>query len=161
MSKSYSGLFHGILSTTYENSSSKETSYTDRGIEVPNHIQDALAQLKKTGDYIKSDGVGFSMTDVSILSKEAGVEFAKVSIGSETYLIRGNSKGTVIPVPSHADRQLMKRLRSITGQAYSTIVTPNGRTATFNERGVIEIGTVHYTIDDNLKKIYYEMFGGK
>lgn len=185
MSKSISGLFHGILSTTYANSSSKETSYTDRGIEVPKHIQDALTQLKKTGDFIKSDGDSFSMTDASILSKETGVEFAKVSIGSDTYLIRGNAKGTVIPdslmkrikanqgtlefhshphnddlVPSYADRELMKRLRSMTGQTYSTIVTPNGRTATFNEHGVIEIGTVHYTIDENLKKLYYEMFGG-
>ncbi len=72
MSKSDSGLFQGTLGSTYENSTSKETSYTDRGIEVPKHIQDALAQLKKTGDYIKSDVGGYSMTDASIMSIETG-----------------------------------------------------------------------------------------
>ncbi len=186
MSKSDSGLFQGTLGSTYENSTSKETSYTDRGIEVPKHIQDALAQLKKPGDYIKSDVGGYSMTDASIMSKETGVEFAKVSIGSETYLIRGNAKGTVIPeslmkkikinngtldfhshphnddlMPSLSDRKVMGSLKRATGQAYSTIVTPNGRTCLFNENGVIEIGTVPNKISDARKQALIELFGGK
>lgn len=186
MSKSDSGMFQGTLGSTYGNSTSKETSYTDRGIGVPKHIQDALSKLKETGDYIKSDVDRFNMTDASIMSKETGVEFAKVTVGTETYLIRGDSKGTVIPasllrkiksnngtlefhshphnddlVPSIADRKVIKQLKKLTGQQNSTIVTPNGRTAVFNENGIIETGIVHNQIDESLKKIYIEMFGGK
>ena len=186
MSKGNSGLFSGTLGTTYINSSSRETSYADRGIDVPEHIQNALMQLKEPGDFIKTDRTGFSMTDASIMSKETGVEFARVSIGSDTYIIRGTAKGTVIPEslmqkikenkgtldfhshphnddldPSFTDRKIVKQLKKLTGQQYSTIVTPNGRTATFSEKGVIETGIVHNTINEDLKKLYYEIFGGK
>lgn len=37
------------------------------------------------------------MKNVSIMSKETGVEFARVSINGETYLIRGDTHGTYIP----------------------------------------------------------------
>ena len=186
MSKGNSGLFQGTLGSTYENSTSKEINYTERGIEVPRYIQDALIQLKESGDYTKSDIGGYSMKDVSIMSKETGVEFAKVSIGSETYLIRGNAKGTVIPeplmkrlksgngtldfhshphnddlLPSLSDRKVMRALKRTTGQDYSTIVTPNGKTCIFNENGVIEIGTVSNKISDAHKKALLKLFGGK
>ena len=186
MSKSDSGLFQGTLGSTYENSTSKETSYTDRGIEVPKHIQDALAQLKKPGDYIKSDVGRYSMTDASIMSKETGVEFAMVSIGSESFLIRGNAKGAVIPellmkkiksnngtldfhshphnddlIPSVSDRKVMSSLKKATGQTFSKIVTPNGRICVFDEHGIIETGSVSNTIDDARKQALLKLFGGK
>ena len=186
MSKSDSGLFQGTLGSTYENSTSKETSYTDRGIEVPKHIQDALSQLKKTGDYIKSDVDSYNITDASIMSKETGVEFAKVTVGTETYIIRGDTKGTVIPdslmrkiksnngtlefhshphnddlIPSLSDRKVMGALKKATGQAFSKIVTPNGRICIFDEHGVIETGSVSNTIDDARKQALLKLFGGK
>lgn len=64
-------------------------------------------------------------------------------------------------IPSQADMNLMKSLRKSTGQRVSTIVTPNGRTSTFNEYGIISTGTVSNSIDENLRKTYLEMFGGK
>ncbi len=186
MSKGNSGHFSGTLGTSYMNSSIKEQSYTDRGITLPQHIQAALSKLKKPGDFIVFDNNDITMTDVSIMSRETGVEFAKVSLATKAYLIRGNAKGTVIPdslldrinaengvlefhshphnddlVPSFDDRKVMKELRKATGQQYSTIVTPNGRTAIFNENGIIETGTIPNTIDETLKKLYYEMFGGE
>lgn len=141
--------------------------------------------MPKVGDYVTGTKVDFSMTDVSVMSKESKVEFAKVTVGNKSYLIRGDSNGTIIPeniiseikrgsgilefhshpfnddlVPSRSDLKIMGRLKVITGQPFSTIVTPNGRTATFDEHGVIETGIVHNKIDNKLKKMYYEMFGG-
>jgi hypothetical protein len=125
------------------------------------------------------------MTDVSIMSKETGVEFARVTIGEKTYLIRGDKGGTVIPdkllnkmdkhsgtldfhshpynddcVPSKSDRLLMRKLRQTTGQRESSIVTPNGRTTLFDEHGVIETGIVSSTLDDARRKALMELFGG-
>ena len=61
-------------------------------------------------------------------------------------------------VPSRADREMVKRLKSKTGQSTSQIVTPNGRTVTFNEHGVISTGTVPNLIDESLKKAYLDLW---
>ena len=186
MSKGYSGHFSGTLGTTYDNSTSKEESYSDRGIEIPNELKTALSHLQKKGDYISSNGKSFTMKDVSIMSKESGVEFAKVTVDGKSYIIRGDRNGTTIPkplldkmkngsgkldfhshphngdlVPSSADKAVMKMLRKTTGQRISTIVTPDGRICTFNEHGVVSVGTVSNKIDKSLKETYIKMFGGK
>ena len=54
----------------------------------------------------------------------------------------------------------MNELKSKIGQMSSKIVTPNGKTSTFNEYGVIETGYVSNTLDDNLKAMYEKLFGG-
>ena len=117
--------------------------------------------------------------DYYVMSKETGVEFAKVTIGDKTYLVRGDKNEAVVPeslmkkmarsggtldfhshphdndcVPSGADREMVTILKSMTGQSTSQIVTPNGRTVTFNEHGVISTGTVPNMIDESLKKAY-------
>ena len=186
MSKGFSFLFNGTLGSSFLNDPSREESYTDRGIEVPEHIQKALSKLKKKGDILISSPDSFGMMDVSIMSKETGVEFAKVTIGNKSYLIRGDGRGTGIPdslldkmktsggtldfhshprsddlVPSRSDMEVMKVLTRTTGQKTSTIVTPNGRTSTFNERGVVELGTVPNTIDKTRKEMLKKLFGGK
>lgn len=180
------GGFGHTLGSTYGYNGATEETYADRGIEIPDHLKTALTQLQKKGDYLSTEPNSYSMKDVSIMSKESGVEFAKVNIDGRSYIIRGDKAGTTIPkallkkmksssgtlefhshphnddcIPSSADMALMKTLRLSTGQTSSTIVTPNGRTSTFNEHGVISTGTVPNTIDDNLKRIYLEMFGGK
>lgn len=186
MSKGYSGHFNGTLGTTYGNSKLKEKSYSDRGIEIPKELKTTLSKLKKKGDYIAINGKRFSMKDVSIMSKETGVEFAKVKVDGKSYIIRGDRNGTTIPkilldkmksgsgklafhshphngdlVPSSADKAVMKTLRKTTGQRVSTIVTPDGRTCTFNEHGVVSTGTVSNKIDKSLREAYIKMFGGK
>lgn len=180
------GGFGNTLGSTYGDSNSTEETYSDRGIDIPENLKSALSKMKCKGDYIIAGAESFSMKDVSIMSKESGVEFAKISVDGRTYIIRGDKTGTVIPdnllskmksgsgklefhshphdddcIPSAADRNIMKTLRQSTGQIISTIVTPNGKTSTFNEHGVVSTGTVQNRIDDNLKKIYLEMFGGK
>lgn len=186
MSKGNSGYFSGTLGTSYKNSTSKEESYSERGIEIPAELKIALSKLKNKGDYISAESDIFSMKDISIMSKESGVEFAKVSIEGKSYIIRGDKNGTDIPllllkemklksgifefhshphnddlVPSASDLEMMRKLRRTTGQKNSTIVTPNGRTCTFNEHGVVTVGTVSNKIDKSLKETYIKMFGGK
>ena len=186
MSKGYSYYFDGTLGTTYRDSESSEERYSDRGIEIPMELKSALSHLQKKGDYISANGKNFSTKDVSIMSKETGVEFAKVIVDGNSYIIRGDRNGTTIPrpllnrmkkgsgklafhshphngdlVPSSADRAVMKMLRRVTGQRVSTIVTPDGRTCTFNEHGVVTVGTVSNKIDKTLRETYIKMFGGK
>lgn len=186
MSKGISGLFHGTLGTTKTNSSQNDTSYSDRGLAIPNHIQQTLSKLEKKGDVITGTYNDFSMKDVSIMSKETGVEFAKITIGEKAYLVRGDKNGAMVPetlinklarhggtldfhshphdndcVPSKADMEMVKKLKNITGQPTSQIVTPNGRTVTFNEHGVVSTGTVSNIIDGDAKQIYLKLFGGE
>jgi hypothetical protein len=186
MSKGGSGLFNGTLGSTYSTPSQNEPSYTDRGIDIPAKIKDALSKLKSKGDHFSTQADEFSMKDISIMSKETGVEFAVVSAGNETFIIRGDTRGTDIPnsilnqirkfggtlnyhshpinddcIPSKSDRDVMSTLRRLTGQKTSTIVTPNGRTTVFNEHGVIETGTISNLIDKNSREIYLKLFGGK
>lgn len=155
----------------------------NRNIEIPDHIKQALSKLKKAGDTISGKSGSFSMKDVSIMSKETGVEFAHVTVGDNTYLIRGDKSGTNIPqpllnriaklggtldyhshpydndcVPSRADRKMLNELQRITGQSTSQIVTPNGRIVTFNKHGVVTTGTVPNLIDDDLRKAYLELW---
>ena len=160
--------------------------YSDRGIEIPEYIKKAIKQLKFKGDYISDSKDKYSSTDVSVLSKETGVEYAKVTIGKKCYIIRGDKNGTTIPesiiarmkresgkldfhshphdddcIPSVADRNMIKHLEQTTGQKTSQIITPNGRTTLFNKEGVIQTGTVPNIIDDERKKALLKIFGGK
>ena len=64
-------------------------------------------------------------------------------------------------IPSQSDMNLMKTLRKSSGQRVSTIVTPNGRTNTFDENGVISTGTVSNTIDESHRQAPLKLFGGK
>ncbi|MBO4531360.1 MAG: hypothetical protein J5767_12070 [Paludibacteraceae bacterium] len=182
MSKSFSGLFHGTLGTTLKNGSSSP-SYSDRGISVPDNIKKNLSRLKKPGDIISGSKDSFPMKDVSIMSKESGVEFAHVTIGNKAYLIRGDKNGAKLTprilakikkhggsmdyhthpydndcVPSKADTDMLTLLKGITGQTTSHIVTPNGRTILFGETGAVSAGTVSNVIDESLKKAFLELW---
>ncbi len=185
MSKGFSGLFHGTLGTTVKNGTPSQP-YSDRGIEIPEHIKETLSKLKKTGDSLTGKVGSFPIKDVSIMSKEAGVEFAKVTIGNEEILIRGSAKGATIPdrllsrmkreggvfdfhshpfdndnSPSPDDYKVMKKIYYATGQVTSKIVTPNGRITVYSRNGVIETGTVPNVIDHDMKELYKKLFGGK
>ena len=185
MSKGYSGLFHGTLGTTIKNGLSSQP-YSDRGIEIPEHVKQTLSKLKKTGATVTGKAGSFPIKDVSIMSKEAGVEFARVTIGNEEILIRGDKNGATIPYrllsrmkkeggvfdfhshpydndnsPSADDYAVMRRIHSATGQVTSKIVTPNGRITVYSSNGVIETGIVSNVIDNDMKEIYKKLFGGK
>ena len=183
--KANSGFFKGTLGSTYGNGSLLPEKYSDRNIEVPENVESWMQKLQNKGDLIKSTSDDFSMKDVSALSKETGVEYAKIVVGDKAYLIKGDNSGTDIPnkvmnelkskggnlefhshpydndiIPSISDLKLMNELKSKIGQMSSKIVTPNGKTSTFNEYGVIETGYVSNALDDNLKAMYEKLFGG-
>lgn len=185
MSKGNSNLFHGTFGTSVSGLTQPLRSYSDRGIEIPENVRSMLEKLPKKGSFIKGSHKDFTIRDVSIMSKETGVEFAKVTIGDESYLIRGDQFGATIPpkikrlmrqkhssfdfhshphdddlMPSQGDMALMRQLRRWTGQLTSTIVTPNGKTLIYNERGTICTGTVPNTINEDLRKMYISLFGG-
>lgn len=183
--KANSGFFKGTIGSTYNDNSEPSTKYIDRKIEVPDNIKKWMSLLKHKDDFIIGKIDDFSIKDVSILSKETGVEYAKISMNSKTYLIKGNKISTDIPekiikemkinngtfdfhshpfdndsIPSISDRKLLHKLSKITGQKSSKIVTPNGKVSTFNEFGIISIDTVKNDINENLKNAYLELFGG-
>lgn len=141
MSKGFSGLFNNTLGTSFLNKLMEGETYSDRGIEIPEKIKELLSRLTKKGDYISATEEELSMLNVSIMSKETGVEFARITVGDKIYLIRGDKKGTSIPkelfklikkksgtldfhthpyendfMPSVADKLVMKKLQKITGQ---------------------------------------------
>ncbi len=149
----------------------KETSFSDRGIEIPKHIKEYLNNLKKKDDFIVVDLKSFTEADVSVMSKETGVEFVKITVVEKTYLVRGNSGGTSIPnsildemaknggtldfhthpynndlIPSPADRQVLAKLEEMTGQCESKIVTPDNQVALFDKNGAKSITNVEHTI---------------
>ncbi|MCR4929398.1 MAG: hypothetical protein K5988_05320 [Lachnospiraceae bacterium] len=184
MSKGLSGHFHGTLGTSINNGEIS-TSYSDRKIEIPEQIKDYLSKLPRAGMYISGKKGSFPIKDVSIMSKETGVEFARVTIGSEEILIRGTKNGAVIPdkilnemikhkgtfdfhthpfdndnSPSRDDYDAMTAIYNATGQKTSQIATPNGKITTYSRHGVIEVGTVSNIIDDDMKDIYTKLFGG-
>lgn len=183
--KANSGFFHGTLGSSYLNSSKAPEKYSSRNIEVPGNVKSWMESLKRKGDVIESSLLDFSATDVSVLSKETGVEYAKVTIGNKAYLIRGDENGTDIPISiieqiknkngvlefhSHpfdddliasvSDRNMMTRLYKITGQTTSKIVTPNGKVSVFGKDGVIEISSVSNSISKEYAEALKRLFGG-
>lgn len=119
------------------------------------------------------------------MSKETGVEFARVTIGDEEILIRGHKKGATIPDsvlkrlgreggivdfhshpndndcrPSQDDYDMMKDVYAATGQLTSKIVTPNGRITVYSRYGVTEVGIVSNKLDSSHKKALLDLFGG-
>ena len=185
MSKGNSNLFHGTLGTTVSGLARPPESYSDRGVKIPDHIKAMIDKLPKTGDYIVGSTEDFTIQVVSIMSKETGVEFAKVTIGNKSYLIRGGQRGAVIPkdllrkmsphnssfdfhshpydddlIPSPEDIDAFIDIKRRTRQKSSMIISPNGRKSSYNENGIISVGNIEHTIDDDYKRAIAKLFGG-
>ena len=174
-----------FLRADYKSSYNDNNTYGNRNIELPEKLQNYLRVLTNENDFIEGKKDDFIMKDLSSLSKETGVEFARVIIENKTYLMRGNSTGTNISndmlenmkkyngtldyhshphdddnVPSPSDLKVMSLLEDLTGQQESQIVTTNGKTTTYNKFGIVSVGTVDNTISDEDKKMFEELFGG-
>lgn len=153
---------------------------------MPDHLQEYLSKLNKPNDYIKGKAGMFTMRDLSVISKETGIEFAVVTVGDKAYLIRGTKTGTSIPeniimqleehngtldfhshpydgdnIPSVAVREVIGMLEEITGESKSRIVTTDGKVTVFNKHGVINIESVDNSMTDYYKKMLEELFGGE
>ena len=180
------GGFGSTLGSTYNFTPSQEESDSDLSPNIPQDIKEALSRLRHKGDYICEYGDKYSMKDVSIMSKVTRVEFAKLTIEKNTYIIRGDALGVVIPysllsrlkskhgklefhshphnndcIPSIDDCNMLRELKKVTGQSVSSIVTPNGMTSLFSENGVISVGTVSNKIDAKHKEALLKLFGGE
>lgn len=135
----------------------KAIPYSKRGIEIEPRLKEYLDKLRSDGDYISGDSGSFSTNDVAILTTEAGVEFAVLTAGDKSFLVRGGEKSTTILddlfgkilrekgtfdfhshpyigdfIPSKAD---LKLLSSIPWQKQSVIVDPKGDTMHFTNNG--------------------------
>ena len=40
------------------------------------------------------------------------------------------------------------------------IISPNGRKSSYNENGIISVGNIEHTIDDDYKRAIAKLFGG-
>ena len=75
----------------------KATPYSKRGIEIEPRLKEYLDKLRSDGDYISGDSGSFSTNDVAILTTETGGEFAVLTAGDKSFLVRGGEKSTTIP----------------------------------------------------------------
>lgn len=177
----------GIIRLRSEHKNSyKEQSYSDRKIELPENIKKNLSMLVNSGDYITGERESFSMGDISVMSKETGVEFACVTINNTAYLIRGDKTSTDIPkeildeiiknkgtldfhshphegdtVPSCSDRNVIKLLENLTGQQRSKIVTTDNLVVEFDKYGAISIESIPNIINDDYAEALKILFGGE
>ena len=156
----------------------KAVSYSERGIEIEPRLKGYLDKLHKNGDYISAKAGTFKGQDLAILTTETGVEYTTLTIGEESYLIRGMEKGTTIPeelkiaiiknkgtldyhshpfigdlVPSNEDKDFLKLL---TWQNESVIIDPEQSAVYFTVYGTKEKFKLN---TDRTDDYWLELFG--
>lgn len=157
---------------------------TARGISLPEEISSVIKKTEKSGDYAVVND--FANKDLCVLTRETGVEYSKISIGEEVYVIRGEETGLTIPddiidllsqsggrfdahchpfvgdvIPSRADIQAIEKLEAITGQKTSEIYSVDGMHSTYSKHGIIQVTT---SSDENVlsekdKRMLEKLFG--
>lgn len=156
----------------------KAIPYSERGIEIEPRIVHYMEQLPQDGMFIKDKAKSYSMEDVQILTAETGVEYTMLEIGEDSYLIRGNERGTTIPdkvseqlynrkgsfvchshpyigdlKPSQSDLDF---LTSLTWQIESVIIDPSGDMIIYDQHGVKEKNHIQPIRNENY---YDDIFG--
>lgn len=146
---------------------------------IPENIQNYLNSLQKAGDSLALDSCP-TIKDLSLLSRQTGVEFAVVTVNGKNILIRGTSSATIIPptlfeeleknkgvlnyhshpyigdiIPSEADLSVAKMMY---WQDEFEIVSVDGITSVYNKNGIIETGTVENIILETDKSLFEELF---
>ncbi len=162
----------------------KGNAYVDRDIELPENIKAYDKKLKNKGDYITGAANEFTESDIQLLTAKAITEFAVISIGAKSILLKGDEISTEIPknilneiienngtldfhthpyegdiLASLADMEVIGMLEEKTGQERSKIVSIDGKYSVFNKYGVIETGVIERKIDNNYKKTINLLFG--
>lgn len=146
---------------------------------VPENIKEYLNSLQEDGDSLTLDSRP-TIKDLSLLSRQTGVEFAALSVNGKNILIRGNSSATTISstlfeelekhkgtlnyhshpfigdiIPSKADLSVAKMMY---WQDKFKIVSVDGITSLYNKNGIIETGTVENIILETDKSLFEELF---
>jgi SPP1 gp7 family putative phage head morphogenesis protein len=70
------------------------TPYSDN--MLPDNVKSNLHRLKKAGDCIETEAV-ISFGEIALMSRQTGVEFASITIGSKNYILRGSATSTTLP----------------------------------------------------------------
>lgn len=156
----------------------KAIPYSERGIKIEPRVVRFMEQLPQDGTYIADKAKSFNMEDIQILTAETGVEFTLLEIGEDSYLIRGNERGTTIPdkvseqlynkkgsfvchshpyigdlKPSQSDIDF---LNSLTWQTESVIIDPSGDMIIYDQHGVKEKNHIQPIRNENY---YDDIFG--
>ena len=146
---------------------------------IPNEINGYLAKLPDYGNCIKADKA-LDFSDVSLMSRQTGTEFASVTIGDKHYLIKGDDKGTPISSemleemrkyggtlnchshPYVGDLKVSKSDLRLAKEMYWQnefyVISPDGQYAVYNKYGIIEVRTVNRWISDDNEKFYEDLF---
>lgn len=147
---------------------------------IPENIQNYLNSLQKAGDSLALDSCP-TIKDLSLLSRQTGVEFAAVTVNGKNILIRGTSSATIIPptlfeelekhkgvlnyhshpyigdiIPSEADLSVAKMMH---WQDEFEIVSVDGKVSAYTKDGIASTSTVENEISDNDRIFYEEIWG--
>lgn len=169
----------GIMNTTKENGIIAKPYSEDK---IPEKIQNSLNQLKEYGDLIEVDKP-YKFEEMALLSRQAGVEFASITVNSKNIIIKGDIQGVTIPEhlikeikkhkgilnchshayigdlrPSVKDIELTKIM---SWQKDFYIVTPDMKQSVYNKQGIIEIKDVSMDLNKDEIDLIKKIFGGK
>lgn len=146
---------------------------------VPQFINQYLHRLKKYGDILNVKEPP-SFSDISLMSRQSGTEFASITIGDKHYIIKGNTKGTplsnevfekiknnrgTLNCHSHPfidDFRVSKEDINVAKQMYWQkefyIISPDGKFATYDSKGIIDIDIIKKKLDDSDYEFYSKLF---
>ncbi|MBQ8066754.1 MAG: hypothetical protein IJ201_00225 [Solobacterium sp.] len=159
---------------------------SSRGISLPEKLTNILDKTPDTGSYCVVSEL--TNNELRTLTQETGVEYAKITISEDVYVIRGKEKGIVIPnsfvdemkaqngrldahchpfigdvIPSEADLEALTLLEKETGQSTSEIISVDGMRSIYSKYGIISVETVtdNSTLSEERKMDFLRLFGGE
>ncbi len=161
---------------TSGNSGGKAKPYS--ADNIPQFINQYLYKLKDYGEILEVKEPP-SFSDISLMSRQSGTEFASITIGDNNYIIKGDNKGTpissemfkkirenkgILNCHSHPfidDFRVSKEDINLAKQMYWQkqfyIVSPDGKFATYNSNGIIDIDIIRKELDDLDLEFYAEL----
>ena len=176
----------GLTLNSSGSTGTKLPSLSSRGVAIPEKLTDILEKTPEVGNYCVVDEL--SNNELRTLTQETGVEFAKVTISEDIYVIRGEERGIVIPesfvdemrkrngrldahchpfigdvIPSKADLKTISILEKETGQNTSEIISVDGMRSIYSKYGIISVETVtdNSTLSEERKNAFLRLFGGE
>lgn len=166
----------GIINTGYGSGELAKPYSSDL---IPSEINNYIEQLSDYGSCTEVDKA-LNFSDISLMSRQTGTEFASVTIGDKHYLIKGDEKGTPISgklfeemranegklnCHSHpyigdlkVSKSDLKLAKEMYWQDKFYVISPDGQYAVYNKYGIIEVKTVNRWISDDNKKFYEDLF---
>ena len=166
----------GIINTGYGSGELAKPYSSDL---IPSEINNYIEQLSDYGSCTEVDKA-LNFSDISLMSRQTGTEFASVTIGDKHYLIKGDEKGTPISAEmleemrkhggilnchthpyigdlkvSETDLELAKEMY---WQDKFYVISPDGQCAVYNKYGIIEVKAVSRQIESEDLDFYKELF---